>query len=245
MTRDSTPRHDLTPEELEVYLRDSHVAIKETLRARGELEPGGEAARVPARLRLVANAADEDDADQAKLVELRARRRSLVDAERTVANDGAEAKFHRRREIAEAVQAVRDSCSVLAVAAPRRSSSVLRKALLIAGVAAVVASLALGLELTRRSASPGSASPHQAAGTLPLPVSAVKLDLRGVPTGASIRLDGAPVRGTTVAVDADGQAHTLAVDAAGYRRWSVTLAPAADRTIPVDLSPQPTSGESR
>lgn len=253
MTKDSTPRHDLTPEELEAYLRDSHVAIKETLRARGELEAGDEAAAPspppgsPPRLRLVTRDAEDDtpDADQAKLVELRARGRGLVDAERMVSGDGSEAKFHRRHMIAQAVRAARDSRSAPAVAVPRRAPSMLRMVLWIVGAVAVAASVVFGLALALQPSSPGPASPDEAAPVLPLPLSAVRLDLRGVPEGATIRLDGTPVQGTTVAVDADGEAHTLSVEAAGYRRWSVTVTPAADQTIPVDLMAQPATGARR
>lgn len=247
MTNDSTPRHDLTPEELETSLRDSHVAIKETLRARGELEPDDEAAAAPPRLRLVTKAAADVtvEDDRAKLVELRAPGRGLVDAERLSAGDGTEAKFHRRREIARAVQAARESRRAPALGAPSPAPSLLRRALWFAGGVAVAVSLAFGVGLAWPSSSPRQPPPDVAAGTLPLPLSAVTLDLRGVPEGATIRLDGAPVQGPAVAVEADGQAHTLSVDAAGYRHWSVTLVPAVDRAIPVDLVARPDARDRR
>ena len=260
MTTESKPFQTLSPEELESCLRDSHVEIKGSPEGDGGPAPVGGVVETSApagpatgeggapRLHLVSSASPEPERLAAvETGEHRGRDHHLIDAERRSGGDDTEARFHRRRIIVQAVRAVRDSRSPSVGNEPSGGStpSLLRTSLWIAGAAAVAASIAFGLSMALRAPGPGAQPAGADLNAPPVPVEAVRLELRGVPEGATVRLDGATVRGSTVSVTADGEAHTLSVDAAGYRRWSVTLAPSADRAVPVELAAEPPEGGAR
>ena len=63
------------------------------------------------------------------------------------------------------------------------------------------------------------------------------ITLRGVPEGASVLLDGERSAGTDLRVTRDGRAHTLVVEAEGFRRWSQTFRTSGDRQVVVSLRP--------
>lgn len=66
----------------------------------------------------------------------------------------------------------------------------------------------------------------------------VHITLSGVPEGATIRLDGTPVEGTSLELPPDGRERVLAVSADGYRSWRHRFVPREDAALEVEMSPE-------
>jgi hypothetical protein len=88
---------------------------------------------------------------------------------------------------------------------------------------------------------PGPAATPAAPASPLAPVAAapesVTLDLRGLPVGAELRLDGAVVSGPPLKLRRDGKRHLLEVSAAGYNDRTLELEADRDRVVDLPLTP--------
>jgi len=84
--------------------------------------------------------------------------------------------------------------------------------------------------------APAATPPAGAAVSAPQPAAAAPahVDLRGVPAGASVRLDGRAVRGASF--DVSSGAHRVAVVAAGYEPWSRAVTPQPGESLSVTVT---------
>ena len=73
----------------------------------------------------------------------------------------------------------------------------------------------------------------------------VKVTLRGVPRGATIRLDRRLVRGTKLDVPVDGRSHLLVIWAHGFKRWSRNISPTENAEVRVFMAPTTAQGGKR
>jgi eukaryotic-like serine/threonine-protein kinase len=131
--------------------------------------------------------------------------------------------------------------------APRRSSM---RGLFGLVTAAAIGSLALVFVFSRaktpenaiqQQAAPGAPPPVVSAPAGPTrasvpPPQVVTVEMRGLPIGADIMLDGAPISGPRMAVRRDGAHHLVLVHARGYEDRTVRLDADRDQVIDVTLA---------
>lgn len=245
-------------QELDDELRDSHVRLKDVPTTEQEwdaVDADSTASEVDsppllntsgARLQLVSITPKEpvpsvDPDPGAEIIPLRHPAGGLVAAERSHIADQSEAKFHKRNAIEQAVRTSKKSTTppptpnapLLTTRTRRRP----RGLIWLVAALFVFATLVVGaiLSWSLWSAEPTPARPSNG----PSPISSIQLDLRGVPSGATISVDGEQLQGTTIELPVDGQHHTLSIEADGYQPWTLTLNPSTNLEVPVQLTPNP------
>lgn len=239
-------------DDLEQELRDSHVRLKDvpdTEKGWESIESDLETPRrdeSSSHLHLVSITPKEpvppvDPDDGAEIIQLQYPVKGLVAAERKGILNEAEARFHKRDAIEQAVRTARESTAPPAPPTPRRGVAKIRHlpraAFWIAGAFMVCATIAVAMTVvwSLYGAEPAPSQTLEAP-----PLSSVQLELRDVPQGATVRVDGQPIQGSAIELPIDGRSHSLSVEAEGYQSWTLNLTPEVDEALPVQLVPENT-----
>jgi hypothetical protein len=115
---------------------------------------------------------------------------------------------------------------------PARAAISRRRLVLVLGLAAGVAALALPLLLTR--------SPQRSAPPPPAPEArTIQVHLDGLPAGAKVFLDGEPVQQLPLSVRRSSSTHRLVVKAAGYLPAARSFVASSSQRLGLMLSPEP------